>query len=259
MTETATAGPPTESTAAERRREQRGWYFYDWANSVFSTSVLTVFLGPYLTEVAEAAADSDGYVHPLGLPVRAGAYFAYSVSASVLLAVLVMPLVAAVADRTGRKKPLLGGFAYLGAAATTGMFFLSGDRYLLGGALLVVANVAFGAAVVVYHAFLPADRRTGRAGRGVLPRLGVRLRGGRRWCWWPTWRCSWGTTRSGSRRARRCGSAWPPPACGGACSRWCPLRRLRDRPVAAAGRRTLRAAAGGGSCGGLCARCGGIR
>ena len=39
-------------------------------------------------------------------------------------------------------KPLLAAFAYLGAAATAGMFFLSGDRYLLGGALLIVANVA---------------------------------------------------------------------------------------------------------------------
>ncbi|HEX5567379.1 MAG TPA: MFS transporter [Streptomyces sp.] len=140
---------------AERRREQRGWYFYAWANSVFSTSVLTVFLGPYLTEVAETAADASGYVHPLGIPVRAGSYFAYTVSLSVLLSVLVMPLAAAVADRTGRKKPMLGGSAYLGAAATAGMFFLDGDRYLLGGALLVVANVSFGVSAVVYNAFLP--------------------------------------------------------------------------------------------------------
>lgn len=50
--------------AAERRREQRGWYFYDWACSVYSTSVLTVFLGPYLTSVAKKAADAGGYVHP---------------------------------------------------------------------------------------------------------------------------------------------------------------------------------------------------
>jgi len=139
----------------ERRREQRGWYFYDWANSVFSTSVLTVFLGPYLTEVTKAAADADGYVHPLGLPVRAGSFFPYAVSASVLLSVLVMPLAAAFADRTGRKKPLLGTAAYLGAGATTGMFFLDGDRYLLGGVLLVVANVSFAVSIVLYHAFLP--------------------------------------------------------------------------------------------------------
>ncbi|MBO8190948.1 MFS transporter [Streptomyces oryzae] len=139
----------------ERRREQRGWYFYDWANSVFSTSVLTVFLGPYLTEVTKAAADADGYVHPLGVPVRAGSFFPYAVSASVLLSVLVMPLAAAFADRTGRKKPLLGTAAYLGAGATTGMFFLDGDRYLLGGVLLVVANVSFAVSIVLYHAFLP--------------------------------------------------------------------------------------------------------
>ena len=141
--------------ARERRREQRGWYFYDWANSVFSSSVITVFLGPYLTTVAKAAADADGYVHPLGIPVRAGSYFAYAISASVLLSVLVMPLAGAVADRTGRKKPLMGVFAYIGAGATTGMFFLSGDRYLLGGALLVTANVAYAASVVIYNSFLP--------------------------------------------------------------------------------------------------------
>ncbi|MEU8354013.1 MFS transporter, partial [Streptomyces sp. NPDC048845] len=148
-------GADDPEAVAARRREQRGWYFYDWANSVFSTSVLTVFLGPYLTEVAKAAAGPDGFVHPLGIPVRAGSFFAYAVSLSVLVSVLVMPLAAAIADRTGRKKPLLGLFAYLGAAATTGMFFLSGDRYLLGGALLVAANASFAVASVLYNAFLP--------------------------------------------------------------------------------------------------------
>ncbi|MBU7600036.1 MFS transporter, partial [Streptomyces sp. P38-E01] len=147
------SGP--QSDAAERRREQRGWYFYDWANSVFSTSVLTVFLGPYLTEVAKAAADENGYVYPLGIPVRDGSFFAYAVSASVLLSVLVMPLAGAVADRSGRKKPILAVSAYVGAGATTAMFFLEGDRYLLGGFLLVVANVAFAVGMVVYNAFLP--------------------------------------------------------------------------------------------------------
>ncbi|KPI30236.1 MFS transporter [Streptomyces sp. NPDC054950] len=141
--------------AAERRREQRGWYFYDWACSVYSTSVLTVFLGPYLTSVAKRAADADGYVHPLGIPVRAGSFFAYSVSLSVIVAVLVMPLVGAAADRSGRKKPLLGAAAYVGAAATAAMFFLGGDRYLLGGALLIVANAAQSVAMMLYNSYLP--------------------------------------------------------------------------------------------------------
>ena len=141
--------------AAGRRREQHGWYFYDWACSVYSTSVLTVFLGPYLTSVAESAADADGFVHPLGIPVRAGSFFAYSVSASVILSIFVMPLAGAAADRTGRKKPLLAAAAYVGAAATTGMFFLDGDRYLLGGFLLIVANASVAVSMVLYNSYLP--------------------------------------------------------------------------------------------------------
>ncbi|GGT20120.1 MFS transporter [Streptomyces chromofuscus] len=152
---TETVRTAAADDAAGRRREQRGWYFYDWACSVYSTSVLTVFLGPYLTSVAEAAADADGFVHPLGIPVRAGSFFAYSVSLSVIVAVLVMPLVGAAADRTGRKKPLLGAAAYLGAAATAGMFLLDGDRYLLGGVLLVVANAAQSVAMMLYNSYLP--------------------------------------------------------------------------------------------------------
>ncbi|MER6388864.1 MFS transporter [Streptomyces sp. NPDC059382] len=152
------AEPGTEGDragAAARKREQHGWYFYDFACSVYSTSVLTVFLGPYLTSVTRAAADVEGYVHPLGIPIRAGSFFAYAVSASVLLAVLIMPLAGAVADRSGRRKPLLAVAAYTGAAATTGMFFLDGDRYLLGGFLLVVANASLAVSMVLYNAFLP--------------------------------------------------------------------------------------------------------
>ncbi|MFE2533939.1 MFS transporter [Streptomyces sp. NPDC059371] len=152
-TDTVRAGAADE--AAERRREQRGWYFYDWACSVYSTSVLTVFLGPYLTAVAKHAADADGFVHPLGVPVRAGSFFAYAVSASVILSIVVMPMAGAAADRTGRKKPLLAAAAYLGAAATTGMFFLDGDRYLLGGLLLIVANASLAVSMVLYNSYLP--------------------------------------------------------------------------------------------------------
>lgn len=46
--DTADSAEGTGEDDGARRREQRGWYFYDFACSVYSTSVLTVFLGPYL-------------------------------------------------------------------------------------------------------------------------------------------------------------------------------------------------------------------
>lgn len=152
------------------RRQIRGWYAYDWACSAFSTTVVAVFLGPYLTTVTENAAGADGYVRPLGIPVRAESFFPYVLSLSVGLQVLLLPLVGALADRTTRKKQLLGLLAYLGAFATMGLYFLQGDDYLLGGGLFVVANLTFGAAIVVYNAFLPqltrADERDAVSARG---------------------------------------------------------------------------------------------
>ena len=138
-----------------RRREQRGWYFYDWANSAFSTTVATVFLGPYLLAVTENAADATGYVHPLGIPVLAGSFFPYILALSVVLQVFLLPVTGAIADRVERKRRLLALFAYIGAIATMGMYLIQGSAYLFGGLLFVIANLSFGASVVVYNAFLP--------------------------------------------------------------------------------------------------------
>jgi UMF1 family MFS transporter len=137
------------------RREQRGWYFYDWANSAFSTTVVTVFLGPYLTDVADNASDAGGLVYPLGIPVLAGSYFPYILSLSVVLQVFLLPITGAIADRSRKKKRLLMLFAYIGAVSTMALYLVQGSAYLVGGLLFVVANLSFGASVVVYNAFLP--------------------------------------------------------------------------------------------------------
>src|SRR6266404_1822268 len=136
-------------------KEQRGWYLYDFANSAFSTTVVTLFLGPYLTALTKAAADAEGFVRPLGFAIDARSYWSYIVSLSVILQVLFLPVVGAVADYGRRKKEVLAATAYLGAAATMAMFFLQGQQYVLGGVLFLIANVTFGASLVIYNSFLP--------------------------------------------------------------------------------------------------------
>ena len=145
------------------KREIRAWYFYDWANSAFSTTVVTVFLGPYLTAITKAAADANGFVYPLGIKVGAGSFFPYMVSLSVLLQVVLLPVLGAIADYSHLKKQMLTLFAYIGAGATMCMYFLQGSNYLLGGLLFLISNLSFGASIVFYNAYLPeiasADRR----------------------------------------------------------------------------------------------------
>ena len=139
---------------ASRTLQRFGWYIYDWANSAFSTSVVTVFLGPYLTTVAKASLDQDGRINGLG--IEPGSWFGYMVSLSVLLQVLVLPIIGSLTDRTGRKRMMLGVTAGCGALCTTLLFFLSVEagNYVYGGLLFVFANLAFGASMVVANSFL---------------------------------------------------------------------------------------------------------
>lgn len=136
-------------------RTQRSWYFYDFANSAFSTTVVTVFLGPFLTELAQGQSNSDGFITVLGIPMAAESLFPYTISLSVLLQVITLPVVGALADHVKSRTNLLGFFALLGSLATMLMYFISANTYQLGAALLVIANVAFGSSIVVYNSYLP--------------------------------------------------------------------------------------------------------
>ena len=136
-------------------REQRGWYVYDWANSAFYTTVVAVLLGPYLTEIAKAAADTNGNVPFFGLRVAAQSVWPYSVSLSVFLQVFVLPIVGAYADYGHRKRELLGALTLIGASTTIALYLVEGTSFMMGVLLYLLANLAYGCCITVYNSFLP--------------------------------------------------------------------------------------------------------
>jgi UMF1 family MFS transporter len=146
-----------ERTTERRRdtRAQRGWYVYDWANSSFPTTVGTVFFGPYLIEVAKASADASGRVDLLGIAVAPQQLFFLALALSALVQVFALPIVGAFADRSEHKRRWLAGTTYTGAALTVAMFLVVPGRWQLGFLLILVANVAYSASIVVYDSFLP--------------------------------------------------------------------------------------------------------
>ncbi len=164
-------------TAADRApttpetREQRAWYWYDWANSAYVTTTATVLFSPYLTSVATRAAcpdlaDGDRCTATLslvGIPVSPGSLVAYTMTVSTLVSAVFLIFVGAVADRSPQPTRLLGGFAWTGACAATAMFLVTGTNWPLGVVLLLVANICLGASMVIYDSLLvriagPDDR-----------------------------------------------------------------------------------------------------
>lgn len=159
----------THRIAPNNPREIWGWTMYDWANSAFSTTVVSGFLGPYLSAVTRAAA-VNGFVNILGIPVKFDSFYPYCVSLSVLLQVFFLPVLGAIADYSHLRKRMLMFFALLGSASTVLLFFVTADLYWLGGLLFIVANLAFGASIVFYNAYLPdiatPDQRDAVSARG---------------------------------------------------------------------------------------------
>lgn len=178
----------TVSSAPDRRREQKGWVWYDWANSVFPTSVVTVFGSLYLTSVAGEAALADTALNGpdpclgdtsklvdcrieiVGLTFQAGSLWGYLLAVATVVQVLIVPLMGAIADRTQNKKRMLAIFAFGGATATVLMSLVSGTNWELGVVLFILGNIGYGTSVVIYYAFLPeiatADERDGLSTKG---------------------------------------------------------------------------------------------
>lgn len=170
------------------RREIFGWTMYDWANSAFSTTVVSVFFGPYLSALAKAAADANGLIYLLGIPIRFDSLFPYCVSISVGLQVIFLPLLGAMADFSHMRKQMLVLFSTLGAVSSLLLFFATAETLWLSALLFIVANLSFGAGIVFYNAYLPSiaseDQRDrvssrgfamGYAGGGILLLLNLIL------------------------------------------------------------------------------------
>ena len=149
----------------ERAKEQRAWYWYDWANSAYVTTVAAVLFAPYLTSVAEEAAcgfttdedkgiKCDTDLSVLGLDISPGSLVFYIVTISTLISAVVLPVVGAIADRSSQKTTLMARFAWAGSAFAACMFFVTGSNWQLGAALLVAATLCLGSSLVVYDAIL---------------------------------------------------------------------------------------------------------
>lgn len=170
-------GRATELTAAERRTQQRAWNWYDWANSAFYTTVLSVLFGPYMITVAGRAAGCEADVEVcnrtvslLGLQLSAGSLPSYLTTFATIAGAFVLPVVGAWVDRSARKKVHMAAFAWSGAAFASLLFFMRDDDWQLGAVAVVASSILAGCAMVSYYAILndiaTEDERDAVSSRG---------------------------------------------------------------------------------------------
>ena len=78
----------------------------------------------------------------------------YDVTAATIVLVLLMPLVGAIADRTGRKRDIMLGCGWFGAAACVLMVLVKGADWQLGALLYALAYLGYSCSIVVSYSLL---------------------------------------------------------------------------------------------------------
>ncbi len=119
------------------------WSFYDFANSAFTTLIVTFVYATFFA--SKIAPDYD-----TGLDMWANA-----ITVSALIIAALSPFVGAMADRGGYRKRFLGISTIVCIAATVLLFFPQEGDVLFALTVFVIANVAFEMGLVFYNAFLP--------------------------------------------------------------------------------------------------------
>lgn len=121
-----------------------GWMLYDFANSAFTTIIVTVVYSVYF--INNVVKGEAGYGEML---------WGRAIGISMTLVALTAPILGAVADYSRSKKKLLFINCYITIIFTALLYFIHPGQVFLGMLFFIIANFGFNSANVFYDAFLP--------------------------------------------------------------------------------------------------------
>lgn len=136
-----------------KKSEILGWCCFDFANSAFTTIIITVVYAVYFQKVVA------------GGDAQAEGWWGTALALSQFVVILLAPFVGAFADVTARKKIFLITTALLCSLATAALYFVGPGEVALALALVALANIAFSLSENLCAAFLPEISTPENVGR----------------------------------------------------------------------------------------------
>jgi UMF1 family MFS transporter len=139
--------PAAGSQPAVSRKGILGWMFFDWAAQPFHTLVITFVFAPYFA------------AHVAPNPTEGQALWGFAAGFGGLAIALLSPVLGAISDATGPRKPWIFGFSILAVIAVFTLWFVppaAGPAMIwFGLAAFAVALIGFEFAAVFNNAMMP--------------------------------------------------------------------------------------------------------
>lgn len=132
-----------------------GWFFYDWANSAYPSIVITFIFATYFTKNIAAN------------PILGTAQWGDAIAIAGIIIALLSPILGAIADYEGRRKPWLLACTLLNVFASTMLWFSHPSTAYIDRTLffVIMGTVGLEVATVFYNAMLSDIAPKGYIGR----------------------------------------------------------------------------------------------
>lgn len=135
------------------RKLLNAWAFYDWANSVYSltivSSVFPIFYGA-LFKTAEIT-----HLELFGITFKNTAIITFITAFAFLVVAFMSPILSGIADYLGNKKSFMKFFCYMGAISCIGLYWFSLENIYIGLIFYFLGVVGFWGSIVFYNSYLP--------------------------------------------------------------------------------------------------------
>ncbi len=127
-----------------RDRAILSWALYDWANSVFATTVIAGFFPVFFKQYWSVGSDAVTSTAQLG--------FANSIGSACIL--IAAPVLGAIADSGAARKKYLAVFTGLGVVMAAGLWFVPEGDWSSAAIVYVLATVGFSGSIIFYDALI---------------------------------------------------------------------------------------------------------
>ena len=129
------------------------WAFYDWANSVYSLTIVSAIFPIFYG--ALFAIRGSSHIEFLGWELKSTALVSFVTALAFLVVAIGSPLLSGIADYMGNKKRFMQFYCTLGSLSCIGLYWFSLENIYVGMFLYFLGVIGFWGSIVFYNSYLP--------------------------------------------------------------------------------------------------------